>query len=355
MPEQTQFEGNAVILAPGALQTQHAKTTHGLLRGGTRYRIVAVLDADAAGQDAGTVLDGQARGIPVVATLDEARERSAPRPDTVIVGIATGGGRLPPELRALLLQAAQRGMHIVNGLHEFASDDPQIVAAAAANGSRIVDVRKPKPRDELHFWSGEIANVRAPRIAVLGTDCAMGKRTTARFLVDACNADGLRAEMIYTGQTGWMQGGRYGFILDSVANDFVAGELEHAIVTCDAARKPDVIIVEGQSGLRNPSGPCGSELLVSGQARGVILQHAPGQIDFKGHPGWRIPPLPEEIDLIRYYGARVLAVTLNGERLSSDELIAAQRDLEQHLGLPVIRPLQEGMGALVPVLRSYLC
>jgi uncharacterized NAD-dependent epimerase/dehydratase family protein len=189
---------------------------------------------------------------------------------------------------------------------------------------------------------------------VLGTDCALGKRTTARLLVEACRAGGLRAEMIYTGQTGWMQGSGYGFVLDSTPNDFVSGELEHAIVTCDREARPDLIVIEGQSALRNPSGPCGAELLVSGQARAVILQHAPGRPSFKGHPRWTIPPLDEEVELVRLYGAEVLAVALNGDKLAPGAALAAQRDLQARLALPVVRPLEEGLADLVPRLRRYV-
>jgi uncharacterized NAD-dependent epimerase/dehydratase family protein len=272
----------------------------------------------------------------------------------VIVGVATPGGTLPPSLRAVLLEAVNGGLSVVNGLHELAGDDPQIAAAAARSGARIVDVRRPRPRSELHFWTGAIASVRAPRLAVLGTDCAIGKRTTARLLVEACRAQGLRAEMIFTGQTGWMQGARYGFVLDSVVNDFVSGEMEHAIVSCDREQSPDLIVIEGQSSLRNPSGPCGAELLVSGQARGVILQHAPGRRCFRGREGWPLPSLAEEIQLIRLYGAEVLAVALSSEGMTPAALAEAQRAMSAELGLPVIRPLDDGLGPLVPVIRRYL-
>jgi uncharacterized NAD-dependent epimerase/dehydratase family protein len=349
------FDGVAIVLAPGVYRTDAAKTAHGLVRGTERFRMVGVVDADAAGHDAGELLDGQRRDIPVFASLQEALAGARPRPDTVIVGVATPGGTLPPALRALLLEAARSGLSIVNGLHELVSDDLQIAAEVSRHGARIVDVRRPRPRTELHFWTGAIATVRAPRVAVLGTDCALGKRTTARMLVQACAAEGLRAEMIYTGQTGWMQGARYGFVLDSVVNDFVSGELEHAIVSCDRNESPDVIVIEGQSSLRNPSGPCGAEMLVSGQARGVILQHAPGRLCFRGRDdGWPVPPVAEEIALMKLYGAEVLAVTLNGERLSPAALIEAQRALATELSLPVVRPLDEGLGALVPVVRRYL-
>jgi uncharacterized NAD-dependent epimerase/dehydratase family protein len=189
---------------------------------------------------------------------------------------------------------------------------------------------------------------------VLGTDCSLGKRTTARLLVEACRAAGLRAEMIYTGQTGWMQGGRFGFILDATPNDFVAGELEGAVVACDEQARPDLIVIEGQSSLRNPSGPCGAELLVSAGARAVILQHAPGRACFKGHTGWAVPSLLEELELIRLYGAQVLAITLNGDNVTPDALAAEQRRLTAQLGLPVIAPLTDGVTPLLPLLRRYL-
>lgn len=273
-----------------------------------------------------------------------------------IVGIATHGGLFTPELRQVILEAVRAGLSIVNGLHDAASDDAEIAAAAAQFSVELVDLRKPKPKRELHFWTGEILKVKAPRIALLGTDCALGKRTTSRFLVEALNAAGLKAEMIYTGQTGWMQGVRYGFVFDSVINDFVSGELEHAIVSCDRDLSPDVIVIEGQSSLRNPSGPCGAEFLVSGGARGVIMQHAAGREFFDGYEeeGYRIPPLANEIELLGFYGARALAVTLNGDGLSENTLREHQHSLQEALDIPVVCPLQEGVEALVPVVRRFI-
>ena len=80
--------------------------------------------------------------------------------------------------------------------------------------------------------------------------------------MEMCLDNGNRTEMIYTGQTGWMQGYEYGFILDATPNDFVPGEIENAIVTCDREKSPELILVEGQSSLRNLFGPCGSEFLI---------------------------------------------------------------------------------------------
>ena len=83
--------------------------------------------------------------------------------------------------------------------------------------------------------------------------------------------------MVYTGQTGWLQGYPHGFIFDATPNDFVCGELEGAILECARELEPEVIFIEGQAALRNPAGPCGSEMIISAGASGVILQHAPAR------------------------------------------------------------------------------
>ena len=64
--------------------------------------------------------------------------------------------------------------------------------------------------------------------------------------------------------------------------------------------------------------------------------------------------MSDEIDLIRRYGARTLAVTLNGEGMTPEALRAEQQRLRWALGIPVVRPLEEGVGALLPVVRELL-
>ena len=163
--------------------------------------------------------------------------------------------------------------------------------------------------------------------------------------------------MIYTGQTGKLQGGRYGFILDSTLNDFVSGELESAIISCDQEEQPDLILLEGQSSLRNPSGPCGSEYLCSAQAKGVILQYAPKQKFYLADDArelWSMPPIEEELELIRLYGSETLALTLNRFNLTKTELKTEQKNLETGLGLPVVCPMEEGMERLVPVVQEFI-
>lgn len=351
-------DSTALVLCEGRFQTPYAKTAHGLVRGSDRYRIVGVVDSTCTGQDAGELLDGRRRRIPVFGSIAEALEKSPEAPRFAVVGVATSGGRFTEELRALLLEAVRAGLTIVNGLHQPASEDPEIAEEARLRGIEILDIRKPKPTGDLRFWTGEALEISVPRIAVLGTDCAVGKRTTTRLLAQAANAAGIRTEWISTGQTGWMQGAPYGILLDALPNDFVSGELEHAVVSCARERQPDLILIEGQSSLRNPSGPCGSELILSAGARGVVLQHAPGRPHFEGleERGWRIPPVEEEIALIRLLGARTLAVALNTEGLTPPESERAREDLGRRLGIPVVRPLEDddGVEGLLPPVREFV-
>ena len=346
----------ALILTNGRLDTEDAKTAHGLIRGTSRFQIVGVIDPLSAGKDAGEVLDGRHRNIPVYASIAEYGEFTNLTPDFGIVGVALSGGKLPDDWHNILLEAVAKRINIISTMHHPISDIPVLRNAAHRYGVQIIDIRKPKRIEDLHFWSGEIYKIRTPKIAVLGMDCCIGKRTTGRLIEEMCRENGIRAEMIYTGQTGWLQGYQYGFILDATLNDFVSGELEHAIVRCARESSPDLILIEGQSGLRNPSGPCGMEIIVSGDVKGVVLQHAPFRIHFDELEklGCRLPDITDEIKLIKMYGAETLAVALNGEGGRPQELIRYQQALARQLGIPVMRPLAEGVSALLTVIRRFL-
>ena len=174
--------------------------------------------------------------------------------------------------------------------------------------------------------------------------------------MELCQSSGIKTEMIYTGQTGWMQGSKYGIIFDSILNDFVCGELEHAIVKCDEEAMPDLMIIEGQSALRNPAGPCGSELLLSAGAKGVILQHAPGRKYVEGYEDLKVlcPDVDSEVHLIQSYGCRVLAITLSREGMQENQLKEVQQTLEARHQVPVIRPIEEGLERALSPIREYI-
>ncbi len=353
MPD-PEISGNALILSAGNLDGTGAKTAHGLIRGTDRFRITGVIDTISAGKDAGEIIDGRHRNIPIYESIRAYRAAGNPPVSYLVLGVAFSGGRLPDSLRPMLLEAVNQGISVVNGLHQTLADAPDFQAACEQSGARVFDIRKPKPITEYHFWTGEIYSVKTPKIAVLGTDCAIGKRTTCRMLVETGRKNHLNAQMIFTGQTGWLQGVPYGFFFDATPNDFVCGELEHALVQCDRREKPDLIFIEGQSSLLNPFGPCGAEIIVSGNVKHVILQHIPFRRWYDGEedPGMPLADIAREIDLIGAYGASVIAVTLNGAGGSPADLIREQRRLTERLSLPVILPLEEGVDRLFQIVRD---
>ncbi len=349
-------KSNAIIITAGHLDSSNGKTAHGLIRGTERFNIVGVIDDKHPGKDAGEVLDGKKRNIPIYASLSDFHKSGKEKAVYAIVGVATKGGLIPDSLRALLKECLVNGYGIVNGLHEYVSDIPELADFAKSRGLEIIDVRKPKKFKDLHFWSGKIQTVHCPKIAVLGTDCALGKRTTSRFLVQAMQKAGYRAEMIYTGQTGWMQGAKYGFVFDSTLNDFISGEMEHAIVQCWEEAKPDIIFIEGQSSLRNPSGPAGAEWIVSANADAVVMQHNPGRKQYKGLENYpaHIPDVKDEIELARIYGAPTIAVTVNTANISEKDARDYAAEYKQKLGIPVVLPLEDGVDSLVPIFKEMI-
>jgi len=346
----------AIIITQGYLSEPRAKTAHGLIRDTLKYKVLAVVDHMHAGKDAGEVVDGQHRSIPIYSSVAEFLSNTREQAEVCLVGVAGKGGLIPEGMVNTVKEAMQAGMSVVSGLHEFLSDLPELMALAKEQDVSITDIRKPKPRQELSFWTGRVRQVKCPKIAILGTDCNLGKRTTTRLLMHSLHSAGVKAEMIYTGQTGWMQGSGYGFIFDSTLNDFISGEIEDAVVRCYEAVKPEVILLEGQSSLRNPSGPGGSEFLMSGDAKHVILQHAPARKYFHHfeEEGLEIPSLESEIKLIELYGARVVGITLNGQGASRLELEQYQKEYEEKFNLPVLLPLQEGTDQLVPVIQKTI-
>ena len=253
------------------------------------------------------------------------------------------------------MEAIRLGLNVDCGLHDFLSEDPEIAGLADGHGVRIRDIRKPPPRSELHFFSGKIEEVDSLKVAVLGTDSAVGKRTTAWSIIDALEREDLRAEMVGTGQTAWMQGARFTIPLDSLINDFVAGEIEHAVWSAWKECGPDVIVIEGQGSLMNPAYPGGFEILAAGRPDAVVLQHAPARLEYDGFPGYPMHPLNSQIEAIELISGRpVVAVTVNHEGLDPDGVPAVCETITEETGLPACDVLLEGAGKVIRVLKPLL-
>jgi uncharacterized NAD-dependent epimerase/dehydratase family protein len=136
-------------------------------------------------------------------------------------------------------------------------------------------------------------------------------------------------------------------------NDFLAGEIEHAVWSAWREARPDVVVLEGQGSLMNPAYPGGYEILAAGRPHAVVLQHAPARREYDGFPGWEIHPLATQIRAIELVSGRpVVAITINHEGLDPDGVARAATAIEEETGLPAVDVLLEGPDRVVDALRA---
>ena len=339
---------DALVYSENEFGQIDGKVANGLARHSEKYNILGIIDSTKSGLDAGEYLDGIKNGIPVFESMDDALQNLASVPGYFIYGIAPLASFLDKSQREILFAAMARGMDIVNGLPEFLTEDGEFIQKALEGGVRIHDIRKPPLRKDLHGFTGNILNIDTPVVTVLGTDCAVGKRTTAVNLVEALKQEGLNTVFIATGQTGLLQGAKYGVAVDVLSSGFSTGEVEHAILEADRDQQPDIIVVEGQGALSHPAFISTAAILRGSVPDAIIVQHPPKRINHCDYPEIPMPTLASEIELIEMFSkSKVVAITLNHEDMSDDEVAAAVIEYECLHELPVTDVLTSGCGKLI--------
>jgi uncharacterized NAD-dependent epimerase/dehydratase family protein len=331
-------EKRYLILAEGRSADPHyGKTARGVIRYGADP-VVAILDSERAGETQD--------GIPIVATVNDALCFG---PTTALVGVATQGGRFPPAWRELLRSSIAKGLDLENGLHEYVTDDPELVELARRHNVELRDLRRPP--EGLDVPTGENLRVPARIVLTVGSDCAIGKMTVALELDRAARERGLRSVFVPTGQTGIAIAG-WGISVDAVVSDFVAGAAERLVVE-GAQRGGKLLLVEGQGSLIHPAYSAVTLGLVHGCApHGFVLCHLAGSTEVEGYPGHPLPPLRELVELHERISlparpARVLAIALNTSDLGEEEARAAITETEAETGLPADDPVRFGAERLL--------
>jgi D-glutamate N-acetyltransferase len=322
-----------LILAEGYSADPHyGKTARGILRY-SPHPTVAILDSTRAGE----TMDG----VPVVGSVDDALRFD---PTTAIVGVATQGGRFPPEWRMLLERSIGNGLDIESGLHEFVADDEELAELARRHGVTLLDLRRPP--DDLNVATGANLEVDAQIVLTVGSDCAIGKKTVALELDLEARRRGLASVFCPTGQTGIAIAG-WGIAVDAVVADFLAGAAERLVVE-GAERGGRLLFVEGQGALCHPLYSGVTLGLVHGAApHAFVLCHKAGATEIEGCPGHPIPPLRELVELHERISlparrASVVAIALNTGDLDDSGARQAIAEAEAETGLPCDDPLRFG-------------
>jgi uncharacterized NAD-dependent epimerase/dehydratase family protein len=347
------MKATAIVYSENEFGKIDGKVANGLARHSDKYQIDGIIDSRKAGLDAGEYLDGIKNGVEIFHSIEDAITNLPEVPEYFIYGIAPLASFLGKEQREIILTAIQTGMNIVNGLPEFFTNDEEFVQAANKYGVKIFDIRKPALRKDLHNFSGRIADVETPVIAVLGTDCAVGKRTSAVNLVQALRDDGLNVAFIATGQTGLLQGAKYGVAVDVLSSGFASGEVENAVVQADENEHPDIIVVEGQGALSHPAFTSSSAIIRGAQPDAIIVQHPPKRINHCDYPGIPMPKLESEINLLEVFSnSNVIAITINHEDMTDIEIEETIVEYENRYKLPTTDVLKHGCDKLVSKLKE---
>ena len=327
-----------VILAEGFSADPHyGKTARGVLAYGERP-VVALVDSTRAGEEQ--------RGVPVVATVADALPLE---PTTALVGVATAGGRFPPEWRQLLKESIGAGLHVENGLHQFLADDEELTALAREQEVELRDLRRPP--EGLNVTTGANLETGAKHVLTVGSDCAIGKMTVSLELDRAARARGIASRFVPTGQTGIAIAG-WGIAVDAVVADFIAGAAEQLVVE-GRERGGELLFVEGQGSLSHPAYSGVTLGLIHGSApHAYVLCHQAGATEIEGFPGHPLLPLAELVELHERISlparpARVAAVALNTRALGEDEARSAIAAAESETGLVADDPVRFGADRLL--------
>jgi uncharacterized NAD-dependent epimerase/dehydratase family protein len=327
-------EKRYLILAEGRSADPHyGKTARGVLKYG-REPVVAILDSTHAGESYD--------GIPVVATVSDALRFE---PTTALVGVATQGGRFPPAWRELLKSSIAAGLDLENGLHEFVSEDPELVELAARQGVELRDLRKPP--EGLNVPTGANMDVPATIVLTVGSDCAIGKMTVSLELDRAARERGLASQFVPTGQTGIAIAG-WGISIDAVVADFLAGAAEQLVLEGYERGGTDLLWVEGQGSIVHPAYSGVTLGLIHGSVPHLyVLCHLAGSTEVEGYTGHPLPSLTELVALheaisLPLRPAKVACIALNTRELTEAQAKRAVAQAEEETGLPSGDPVRFG-------------
>jgi uncharacterized NAD-dependent epimerase/dehydratase family protein len=282
--------------------------------------------------------------------MDLAQARAAGA-KTLVIGVANRGGVISAGWKTVLKAALEQGFDLASGLHNLLRDEPDLVAAARANGRTLHDVRVPGVK----YPIANGVKRRGKRMLAVGTDCSIGKMYTALCIDREMRARGMKSTFRATGQTGILITGN-GVPLDAVIADFMAGSIEWLTPDND----PDHWdLIEGQGSLFHVSYSGVTLALVhGGQPDALILCHEPTRSHMRGLPGYALPSLEDLRDTALHLArvanpaCRAVGISINSQAMDEAAARAYLAECEARLGLPATDPFRFGAGPLVDALAA---
>lgn len=334
------------VFMEGALGDDLGKMGYGVLRYSPN-EVVAVIDPVHAGKRVSDVVAPvyEAQDPPVVGTLHEALAMGA---NAFVLGIAPLGGQIPDNWWAVIGEALDHGMLVVNGLHDRVRDRFPVHA------DKIWDIRV-EPAG-LQSGTGAAARLTNRRLLFIGTDMAVGKMTAGLEVWRLARKRGVQCGFVATGQIGIAVTGS-GVPLDAVRVDYASGAIEREVLKHAAA---ELIIIEGQGSLVHPGSSATLPLMRGSCPTHLILATMAEPRPIRRYEHLKVPPIGELIELSEalasacgtYPRPKTVAVAMNSAGLSAEQTEVERARLYQESGVPVFDPVRDGAGGLLDAVLS---
>ena len=193
-------------------------------------------------------------------------------------------------------------------------------------------------------------------VHTVGSDCRVGKKTTAIEITEAAKRRGYNAGFVATGQSGIYISGT-GVAVDAVPGDFIAGVTESMVI--ESAKDHDWVVVEGQGSISHPAySGVTLGLLHGAMPQALVLCH---EADLKHHKGWpnaMLRPLDELVTVYEQLAsflrpAKVVGVSVHCGQLGREQAIEVIERIERLTGLPTTDVIHFGANKLVDALAAH--
>lgn len=292
--------------------------------------ILCVIDSVFSGKSLSEVSIIQ-KNIPIVKSINEAKSLGC---NVLLLGVLTSGGLRPKSWDIVLKEALEKGMSIINGLHDQVS--PTFSKYIVEENQWIWDTRVPKFIPKV--GSAKAANLNNKRVLMIGTDMAAGKMTVGLELYSYLTDKKINTGFVATGQVGITIIGR-GIPLDAYKLDHACGAVESAIIE---QKDKDIIIVEGQGSILHPGSSATLPLMRGACPTHMILCHIARNQTLRSVENIRIPDLKKFISLNEqlasvigtYPESKVVGIALNTNLMSEKSARKFIKKVEKETGLP---------------------
>jgi len=291
--------------------------------------ILCVIDTVFAGKNISEVSFIE-KDIPIVKDLSKAKNMGA---NVLLLGVLTSGGARPKSWNNVIKEALNKGMSIINGLHDQVYPD---FSKYLNNKSQwIWDTRVPQFLPKI--GSAQASNLSNKRVLMIGTDMAAGKMTVGLELYSYLKEKKINAGFVATGQVGITVTGK-GIPLDAYKLDHACGAVESAVIE---QKDKDVIIVEGQGSILHPGSSATLPLMRGTCPTHMILCHIARNESLRSIENIKIPDLKKFIKLNEelasvigtYPDTKVIGIALNTTLMTDDEAKECIIKTEEETGI----------------------